>query len=100
MQAVTGEPEIANDFGPQKAHDVREHRKGESRKDLFAHRGAAHALAALKHEHFAARAREVRSVDQRVVAAAHDHCVVTGCHQVRFRSPLHGLCITRASVRD
>ncbi len=80
VQAVARQIEIADDLGPQQAHHVREHREGEAREDLPAHRGAAHLVGLLEHEHALAGAREVGRVHQSVVPAADDDRVV----------PLHG----------
>ena len=86
LQTVTRQLEIANDLGPEKAHDVGKHRELESRKNLLADGGTAQNLPALKHEHPPAGARQVRCRNQAIVAAADDdHVVAWGVH-ARFRS--------------
>ena len=60
VQAVARQLEVADDLGPQQAHHVGVHGKPEAGKDLLGHRRAAHALAALEHQHALAGAGEIR----------------------------------------
>ena len=76
LEPVPRQVEVADDLGPQQAHDVGEHRELEAREDLLGHRGAADQRAPLEHQRLAARARQVGRGDQAVVAAADDDRVV------------------------
>ena len=76
LQAVPRQIELADDLRPQQRHDVRADRELEAGKDLFGDGGAAEHVAPLEHEHLPSRAREIRGVDQAVVAAADDDGVV------------------------
>ena len=82
LQAVSRQVELADDLRPQQRHDVGADRVLEAGEDLLGDRGAAEHVPALDHEHLAARPRQIRGVDQPVVAPAdHDHVVVG--HKIR-----------------
>ena len=82
LQAVSRQIELANDLRPQQRHHIGADRVLEAGEDLFRHCRAAEHVAPLDDEHLAARPRQIRSIDQPVVAAAdHDHVVVG--HKIR-----------------
>src|SRR5258706_14694708 len=72
FQAMPRQIEFANDFGAEQGNDIRTNRKLESGKDFFRDGGAAQKVPAIEHEHAFARARQIRGIDQTVVAAADD----------------------------
>ena len=59
---------------------VRANRELEAGVDLFGDGGAAEHVAALEHENFLPRFREVGGVDEAVVASADHDDVVFGSH--------------------
>ena len=76
-----GELELADDLGPQQAHDVARDAEPEAREDLLGDRGAAEDVALLEDERAQAGPGEVGGADEAVVAAADDHRVVALGHE-------------------
>ena len=81
-QAVRPQLEIADDFGPQHAGDVRGGRDAAAGSalgvDLFGNRTAADDLAAFEYQHAQTAACEIGRGRQSVVSCAHDDDVVSG----------------------
>ena len=73
--------ELADDLRPQQRDDVRADRELEARKHFFGDRRAAEHVPPLEHEDLPPRAREIRGVDQAVVAAADDDDVEYVSHR-------------------
>ena len=73
--------EVADDFGPEQAVDVRCRGNFESRPNLFSDARAAHAVPPLEYQDAPAGASEVSGSDQAVVSGADDDDVV-GRHSV------------------
>jgi hypothetical protein len=87
LEAVLRQFQVADDLGPQQAHDVRELAELVTREDFLGDRRTAHDLATLEHEHLAAGAREVGRGNQAIVARAdHDRVVAIRRHHLRFHS--------------
>src|SRR5690349_19748461 len=99
MQAVARQIEIANDLGSQQAHDIREHRKPEPRKDLFTDRCAADDFALFEYEHASAGSCEVSRAHETVVSAADDDGIVAGAHARLRGGSKNGFFTTRAAAR-
>jgi hypothetical protein len=76
LQTVLRQFEIADDLRPQQTHDIREFREAIAGKDFLGHRRAADDFAPLEHDDLLARARQVRSGNQAVMARADDDRVV------------------------
>ncbi len=73
---MAGQIEVANDLRPQQRNHVGAHREFEARENFFGAGGAAQHVAAFKDQNFLAGTRQIRGVDQAVVASAdHDHVV-------------------------
>jgi hypothetical protein len=73
---VPRQVQLADDLGAQQRDDVRRDGVLEAGIDLLGDRRAAEHVAPLEHEHLAARAGEIRRIDEPVVAAADDDDVV------------------------
>jgi hypothetical protein len=86
FEAVAGEIEFANDFGAEQRDDVGAFGEEEAGDDFFGYGGAAEDVAAFEDENFFAGLGEVRGVDQAVVAAADDDCVVILRHSGRLHT--------------
>ena len=98
VQAVARQLEVPDDLRPQQAHHVGEDREAKARKDFLAHRRAAHALAALEHQHLLSGAGEIGRANEAVVAAADDHRVVS--HFLFLSGSKKGFLTTRAAARQ
>ena len=83
---MRGQIEIADDLGPEQAHDVREHRELEAGDDLLGDRGPTDEGASLEHDDFLAGAREIGGGNETVVSPADDDGVVTRGGHARFRA--------------
>src|SRR5579862_670792 len=84
LHPVPRQIQFANDLRTQKGYDVRRNGEFEPRKDLFRHRRAAENMSALADEDLLARSRQVRGVDQAVMAAADYNNVVFRIHRCRY----------------
>src|SRR4029079_16474917 len=58
LQSVRRQVEVADDLGPEQAHDVREHGELEAGNDFLGDGGTADERATLEHDDLATRARE------------------------------------------
>ena len=76
-EAVPRQVEVADDLGPQQAHDVGGDREPEARDDLLGDRRPAQQVPALEDDDAPAGPSEVGGRDEAVVAAA-DHDGVVG----------------------
>src|SRR5208282_518979 len=77
FQSVARKIEVANDLGPQQRDDVRTNGKLEAGENLFGASRPAENVAALEHEHFLSRVRQIGGVGEAVVAATnHDHVIL------------------------
>ena len=76
LESVARQIQLADDFGAQQRDDVRRDGEFEAGKDLFGDGGPAEHVTALEDEHLAARAGEIRGVDEPVMSAADDDDVV------------------------
>ena len=83
LQTMPRQIEFANDLRAEQGNDVRTDREPESGKNFFRHTRATEHVPALEHEHTLARARQVRSIYQTVVATADDDDVVFVSHAPR-----------------
>src|SRR5437868_7032726 len=98
LQPVLRQLELADDLGPQQAHDIGKDREAEAREHFLAHRRAADALAPLEYKNLAPRAREIGGAGETVVAAADDDGVVA-LHALFRGGSKNGFFTTRAAVR-
>ncbi len=77
LKSVAGKIEVANNLGPQQRDDVRANGKLEAGKNFFRASRAAEDVAALEHQDFLSRFRQIGGVGEAVVASAHhDHVVL------------------------
>src|SRR6267154_4735897 len=83
LQAMTRQIQFANDLRAEQGNDVRTNRELETRKDFLGHRGAAQHMPSFEYEHTFARARQIRGINQAVVAAADYNDVIFLSHRVR-----------------
>ena len=90
LEAVRRELQVADDFGPQHAGDVRGRRRAAARRDLFGHARAAEDRPPLDDECRESAAREIGRGRQAVVPGADDDGVV--------RAP--GRCLTVSHFHD
>src|SRR6267143_6529158 len=82
LQSMTRQVEFTNDLGTQQRHDVRTNREFEARKNFFRHSRAAKHVSSLQHQHTLARPREIRGINQAVVAAADYDDIVFVIHSL------------------
>src|SRR5882757_7284915 len=86
FEAVAGEIEFANDFGAEEGDYVRAFGEQEAGDDFFGDGGTTENVAAFEDENFFAGFGEIGRVDQAVVAAADDNCVVMLRHAVKLHT--------------
>jgi hypothetical protein len=86
FQAVAGEVEFANDFGTEEGDYIGALGEKKAGDDFFSDGGAAENVAAFEDKNFFAGFGEIRRVDQAVVAAADDDCVVMLRHAVKLHT--------------
>jgi hypothetical protein len=77
---VAWEIELANDFGAEERDYVGTFGEEEAGDDFFGDSGAAEYVAAFEDENLFAGFGKVGGINQAVVAAANDDCVVTLRH--------------------
>ena len=74
---MAGKIKVADDFGPQERDYIRTYREFEAGNDLFRNGGTAQNVTALQHQDLLSCARQIRGVDQAIVAAADDDSIVS-----------------------
>jgi len=86
FEAMAGEIEFANDFGAEEGDYIGALGEKKTGDDFFGDGGAAENVAAFEDKNFFAGFSEIGSVDQSVVAAADDDCVVMLRHAVKLHT--------------
>ena len=84
LVTVTWQLQVADDRGTEETHHVGQHREGEPRKDLFAHRRPADDVAPLEHQHLVTGLCQVGGADQPVVSGPDNDGVVSLAHHDLF----------------
>jgi len=100
FEAMAGEIEFANDFGTEEGDYIRAFGEQKAGDDFFGDGGAAENVAAFEDENFLAGFGEIGSVDQAVVAAADDDCVVMLRHAVKLHTNPHRKIFLRLEEQD
>ncbi len=72
-KAALGQIQLGDNERMQKPREIRARRHAHAGEGLLDRAGAAHAAAALEHQHALARARQIRRARQAVVPRAHNH---------------------------
>jgi hypothetical protein len=91
-EAVFGQLQLVDDVRPEQAQRVREGGEREPGVQLLRDRGAANELPSLQDQGLEPRLRQVRSIDQAVVAATDDDGVVGSVGGLRGRLGLRCRC--------
>src|ERR1700674_2976529 len=76
LKSVAGKVEIANDLGSQQRDDIRANGKLKAGKNFLRASRASENVAALEHEHFLARFRQIGGVGEAVMASPNHNRVV------------------------
>ena len=85
LKSVAWKVEVANDLGPQQRDDIRTNGKLEAGKHFFGASRAAKDVAALEHEHFLSRFRQIGGVGEAIVASANHYYVILRTRNSRHR---------------
>src|SRR5882762_9163734 len=86
FEAMAGGIEFANDFGTEEGDYIRALGEQEAGDDFFSDGGTTENVAAFEDKNFFAGFGEIGSVDQAVMAAADDDCVVMLRHAVKLQT--------------
>ena len=79
---MTGQMQLADDFGAQQRDDVGADGEFEAWKDFFGDRSAADEMTAFEDQDFSAGPRQVRGSGQAIVSATDDDGVVLRRHDI------------------